>query len=383
MNSLGPRRIFALVDALGWPYVEQSDFLSDVLPHRTRLRTVLGFSSGAVPTILTGKLPAQTGRWNLFYYDPGHSPFRWLRRFSFLPDAVLEHRVTRKLLKEMGRRLLGLGPLFECCVSPRFLPWFNWAEKRNLYAPGGVDGLPSIFDELERGGISYRVYSYHHCSDSEMFRQAQRDLEQSDATFYFLYLSEMDMFLHQYCHDPARVAERLEWYGKELRSLLGLARRCHPDSSLAVFSDHGMAKVSNHFDVVGEIDKLEWKMPQDYLAVYDSTMARFWFFSKPCRRSISEQLARLDCGRVLSVEELQQLGVFFPDGRYGQLIFLLHPGWLLARSDFHGGGWMPAGMHGYHPDDPDSDAVFLSNAVPALPLRTIADVYDCMRRAMQ
>src|SRR5439155_6518704 len=97
-------QVFVLIDALGWRILEGRDFLSDLLPYRAPLRTVLGFSSGAIPTILTGLPPAAHSHWNLFYYDPDHSPFRWLRHFQFLPDCVLDHRVTCKLLKELGRR---------------------------------------------------------------------------------------------------------------------------------------------------------------------------------------------------------------------------------------------------------------------------------------
>jgi hypothetical protein len=128
-STLGSKpqvHLFVLIDALGWTYIQDREFLPDLLPYRQPLRTVLGFSSGAIPSILTGVPPSQTGHWNLFYYDPQHSPFRWLRYFSFLPDRVLQSRITRKLLKEMGRRVLGLGPLFECCVTPRLLRYFNW-----------------------------------------------------------------------------------------------------------------------------------------------------------------------------------------------------------------------------------------------------------------
>ncbi len=71
--------IFVLIDALGWQYLEGREFLNDVLAYRAPLQTVLGFSSGAIPTILTGAPPAVTGHWNLFYYDPAGSPFLWLR----------------------------------------------------------------------------------------------------------------------------------------------------------------------------------------------------------------------------------------------------------------------------------------------------------------
>lgn len=372
--------VFVLIDALGWRLLKGREFLSDLLSYRLPLRTVLGFSSGAIPTILTGVPPSRNGHWNLFYYDPEGSPFRWLRHFQFLPDRVLDHRVTRKLLKEFGRRALGLGALFECSVSPRLLPWFNYVEKRNIYDPGGIAGAPSIFDQLAEKGIPYRVYSYHQWKDQEICERAKADLRTSDAAFFFLYLSEMDMFLHDHCTNPEEISRKLDWYDAELRKVFMLARELDPESSLTVFSDHGMTPVRNHHDVVREVQSLGLRMPEDYLAVYDSTMARFWFFAQQAREAVVARLEALRCGRVVPDEELQQLGVFFADRRYGQVIYLMHPGWLLSRSDFNGRGWNPVGMHGYHPDDPYSDGVFLSNQPPR-GVRTVGDVYQCMQEA--
>src|SRR5260370_17300529 len=109
---------FVLIDALGWKLLKGREFLSDLLPYRRPLRTVLGFSSGAIPTILTGRPPVQTGHWNLFYYDPKASPFRWLRHFGFLPDRLLDHRVTRNLLKKLAQLLFSLGPLSHYSPCP-------------------------------------------------------------------------------------------------------------------------------------------------------------------------------------------------------------------------------------------------------------------------
>ena len=75
------------------------------------------------------------------------------------------------------------------------------------------------------------------------------------------------------------------------------------------------------------------------------------------------------------------MGVLFEDRRYGEVIFLLHPGWMISQSDFNGPGWMPAGMHGYDPADAHSDAVFLSNWLPVFPVQAVQDIYRCMSEA--
>lgn len=376
------RCVFVLIDALGWKFLEGREFLSDLLPFRAPLRTVLGFSSGAIPTMLTGVPPCENGHWNLFYYDPQGSPFRWLRYFSFLPDRILDNRVSRKLVKELGKHVLGMGQNFDCCVSPRLLPWFNFVERRNIYEPGGIAGTKSLFDQLVEKGISYRSYTYHDWNDEEILRRALADIDADQASFFFVYLSEMDLLLHNQWANPEPLAAKLNWYANRLRDLFETARRHDPEALFIITSDHGMTPVRAHYDLVRDIESLRLSMPGDYLAVYDSTMARFWFFSDRGRYEITALLDKLDCGRVLSDHELRHLGILFPDRRYGELIFLLHPGWLLLHSDFNGPGWVPAGMHGYHPDDPYSDAIFLSNRKPSCEVQTIADVYRCMQAAV-
>lgn len=378
-----PLRIFVLIDALGGECPAARDWLADLCPYRASLRTILGFSSGAIPTILTGQPPAATGHWNLFYFDPAGSPFRWLRHLDFVPRRLRNGRLERKALTLAGRHLLGLGPLFECGVEPSLARWFNWVEKNDIFAPGGIWGAPSIFDELAAKGFSYRVYTYRHFTDEQALLAARADVAASDARFYFLYLSELDGFLHFHCQDQRAIAERLAWYGSQLRALYAAARQRSQEVMLTIFSDHGMTPVIRRVDLAGEIGRLSVEAPRDYLAVYDSTMARFWFFSERGRRAILDCLSRQTCGRLLNDAELDRQGVFFPDRRFGQAIFLLSPGCMMARSHFNGAGWDPAGMHGYEPDDPDSRAIFLSDRQPPRAMSSIADIHACLRLGVE
>ena len=189
----------------------------------------------------------------------------------------------------------------------------------------------------------------------------------------------MDAFLHMHCQEPEEVKKKLAWYAAELRRLFETALQADPSAGLTVLSDHGMTPVKHHFDLVGAMKRLGFSMPKDYLAVYDSTMARFWFFNERTRGEFTALLSGLECGKILNDAELEEFGILFPDRRYGELIFLLHPTWLIGESNFNGRGWAPRGMHGYHPGDRYSDGVFLSNRPPSAPVRAIQDVYRCMR----
>ncbi len=122
-----------LIDALGWKVLEGQRFLNDLLVYRQPVQTVLGFSSGAIPSLLTGEPPSNHGHWNLFYYDPAKSPFAWMRWLRHFPEKLANHRVTQKLIKETGRRLFHMGPQFECYVKPTLMPFFNWVERRCIY----------------------------------------------------------------------------------------------------------------------------------------------------------------------------------------------------------------------------------------------------------
>jgi predicted AlkP superfamily pyrophosphatase or phosphodiesterase len=274
-----------------------------------------------------------------------------------------------------------MGPLFECAVSPALLPLFNFVEKRNIYAECGIPNSVSIFDLLRAREVPYRVYSYHQFSDARIVEQACSDIQSGNANFFFLYLSEMDHFLHSECDDPRSVTERLAWYDRKLREVFKVAARKDPEMTFTVISDHGMTPVHSQYDLVGKIEALGFSMPKDYLAVYDSTMARYWFFNEEARRLIVAELEHTSCGRIVKDSELDRLGILFPDRRYGEIVFLLDPGWLLTTSDFNGNGWHPVGMHGYHPSDSHSDAICLSNQHPRPKLSTIADIYRCLAEA--
>jgi hypothetical protein len=370
-----------LIDALGWQILQDQPFLDDVLPNRQPLETVLGFSSGAIPSILTGQPPSVHGHWNLFYYDPGKSPFAWLRGLRHFPEALVNHRVSQKLIKETGKMFFHMGPQFECYVKPTLMPYFNWVERTCIYEPGGISGAPSIFDRLVENGIPYRAYSYHHWNDQEILELAQRDMENSDAEFFFVYLCELDAELHAFWAHPERLKSMLANYETKLRRLCETALSIDPEASISLFSDHGMAPVTHRYDLMKDIDALNLKMPDDYLVVYDSTMARFWFFNEQARMRVEGCLAGQTCGRMLEDAEQQRLGIYFSDRRFGETIFLLNSGCMFYRSDFHSGNWLPTGMHGYHPSDRYSDAVFLSNRATASKMSTIRDIYGHMERA--
>jgi hypothetical protein len=148
---------------------------------------------------------------------------------------------------------------------------------------------------------------------------------------------------------------------------------------LYIFSDHGMANCNEFLDLQAQINALGLRMGKDFAVVYDSTMARFWFFNDRARQKVIEKLEQVPQGRVLSDLELRKLHAHFDDGHFGQLIFLVREGVLIVPS--HMGERPIRAMHGYHPDDPQSYAALLTNQseIPAS-VQAIPDIYRLMVR---
>jgi len=364
--------LVVLIDALGWSYLKDRDFLPDILSFRTEVRTVLGFSCGAIPTLLSGLTPAQSGHWNLFYYSPERSPFRWVRLLSPLPNRLLNNRVVRRGVRFISQRLSQFGGYFQIYGVPtELLPYFDICEKEDIYKPGGVPG--SIFDQLKEAGIPYRSYSYHEFSDEGILREASRDLKDRKYDFYFVYLSELDAFLHDWCGDKQRVDKQIDRYSRWLRELYATATQTSGEVDFFVLSDHGMTPKRAGFDLIKEIASLELTVPRDYIGLYDSTMARFWFFNPAAEARIAQRLNALSCGHILDANEKRRFGIDFGDNRFGDAVFLMKPGVVIEPSFW--GRLGPAGMHGFDPEaDPDASAIFFANHDPGQPVRSLHDV---------
>jgi len=375
--------IFVLVDALGWEYIRTRPFLNDIAKYRGELTTILGYSSGAIPAILTGALPASNGHWNLFYHDSVSSPFRWARPLSLLPSALLNNRISRKIINWAAHHLTGYeGYFYLYAVPVELLPYFSYCEKRDIFRPGGINQGKSIFDTLEEYKIPFRSYTYHRYSkDYRIIQQVMRDIGQDDCAFYFLYLNEIDMFLHRHCHEPDRVDEKVALYDRWLRELYRRAQAVRDDVQMYVFSDHGMVPTKSTHDLWSAIKRLGFHVPQEYLPFYDSTMARFWFFSDQAREGIVAYLASLSCGRILSEAELKELGLDGPHSHRGDVVFLMNAGCLIVPS-FLGRGTL-AGMHGFHPSVPYSSGALLATVKPPMLVTTITDVHKLMESAIK
>jgi len=370
--------IFVLVDGLGWQWLESISFLKNQAPYRRSLATTLGFSAGAIPSILTGRYPDDHGRMAMFHRVPrAKSPFRNFAWLCSMPPALVENRYLRHVVEYGVKGLYGFGGHFDLYAIPlRYLPMLDVCEKHDIYQPGGISGSTTIFDRLETNGVPYRTYSYHQAPDFQLLETLDRDVSQGAASFYFVYLAGVDAFLHAHADQPARVADLLGQYEQRLSKVYETAAARHGKVRFHLFSDHGMAPTRRTVDIMATLAALPFKVPRSYLVLVDSTMARFWFSDGAAHEAVHKALSNCDYGHWLDQTELRGLNAYFPDDRYGEEIFLLNEGVVAEPS--HMGAEAPRGMHGFHPLAPHSFASFISSEDYDGNLKSITDIFQVM-----
>lgn len=377
--------IFVFVDALGWELAWQRNFLADMLPYRQKCETLLGYSCTCDPTILTGKLPCEHGHFSFFVFAPGESPFRWARFLAWMPQAIAAHHRVRNQLSRMVARKMGWNGYFQLYSTPfHRLPLLDYTEKRDIYEPGGIlGGQPAIFEFWKQTGVPW-MRSDWRAGDEANVRALAGSLNEGRIRLAYLFNAGLDAVMHAHTTSGNRTDQaflRLEGW---LRELDAIAKKRYEVVRWHVFSDHGMADTRCCSRMMPEFETAftRFQYGKDYAAVWDSTMARFWFpGGAKVRESIEKWLQARSEGRVLSDAELEKWGCLFPDRRYGELFFLLREGTIFAPS-FMNLGRVPA-MHGFDPELKSSAACWLTSHPVGNPPRRIDEIYQVMHAAAQ
>jgi predicted AlkP superfamily pyrophosphatase or phosphodiesterase len=372
--------LFVFIDACGWEIIKDDPFVRKFAPVRKKLESVFGYSSACVPSILSGRWPAEHRNWSYFVYDPARSPFKHLRWLRFLPRKVTSRRIVRRQISRLIKLQLGFRGYFDLYNIPfDIVGSYDFTEKKSPLKPGGMNRGTNIFDYLQEKAIPYHV-SQPEEPEADNLESLIRDIESEQIDFAFLYWAGLDGLLHRVGNQSPEISPKLRQYEAWIEKLMEAAGRHYAKVQLYVFSDHGMANCDELLDLRSRVNNLPVRSGRDYAVVYDSTMARFWFFNEEARRQVADLLSTVPQGRIIPDSELEAMGAFFPDRYFGELIFLVKEGVLIVPSDM---GERPIrAMHGYHPSDKQSYAVICTNE-PAIPDETAAipDVFRLMTRA--
>jgi hypothetical protein len=373
-----PIMMVVLVDALGWTLAGEDPAFAPRLSQRRPLATVLGFSSGALPTAFTGRLPREHGRW-LMYRRAAEAGvfhgFEWLR---LLPARVRRSwRLTRWLTAWVERR--GVRGYFNLYDVPREeLVEFDLPERDDIFRPGGLP-CDSLWDALERQRVPWRGWNWRTPEDVAR-AEALDCLERGGHDFLFLYSAALDALLHREGSRGAGVRASLARWSAWFDEAAAAAVRGGREPWLYLCSDHGMVDVTASVDVMGRLARLPWRQGRDYLAFFDSTFARFWWRTPAARAPVLAALAAEPRGHWLSPAELAHEGADFADHRYGDDLYLLEPGALIVPS--YMGHEPVAAMHGYAPSHPDMAGVLAANRPLPADVTQLSHLRDFLEREL-
>lgn len=373
--------LFVFADALGWVQAERRRLLADLLPHRAPCDTLLGYSCTCDPSILTGKLPHEHGHFSFFVFAPERSPFRAARWLGWLPGTLAAHHRVRNVVSRWWARRLGYTGYFQLYSVPfRRLPWLDYTEKRDLYEPGGIiGGQETIFAHWQRSGLPWSRSDWRK-GDAENVARLKAELAEGRVRLSYLFTAGLDAVMHAHGTTGAAVDTAFARFAGWMEEIHAVARDHYEEVRLHVFSDHGMANTTATSPMLREFESLGLRYGTDYAAVWDSTMVRFWFPGGPSVLTrVASWLATRSEGRVLTDTELVAHGCHFPDGRYGELWYLLNNGVIFAPS-YMNQRRVP-GMHGFDPAEPDSQACWLTNHSDYTAPRRIEQIFDVMRAA--
>lgn len=372
--------LFVFIDAFGWEVFKQHPaFLEGELQITTPLNTIQGYSCTCDPTIISGKLPSEHGHLSFFSYSPEKSPFAWCRIFSLLPSFLTIRGRVRRYISKFVQRVHGYTGYFQLYNVPfNYLHLFDYSEKRDIYQPGGLNsGVPTIFDHWRENKTPFSLSDWRR-PEIENLQRATDDIRRGEIRAAYVYLASLDGVMHTLGTQHQNVDEKIRWYDQQLRELLKVGRANYDSVRLHIFSDHGMTNVHTDYDLIGKLNAAGLKFNRDYAAMFDSTMARFWFLREGVESTIRQTLSKDTMGRFLSEDEEKSEGIYFADRRYGEAMFLLDPGVLMVPSFM--GNTHIAGMHGYSPKDKDSVAFFGSTANLESPPERLDDLYRLMHQ---
>ena len=368
--------IFLFIDALGWKIINDHQFMVDLFPYRRKIFMQFGYSSSAIPTILSGKTPAEHGHLGLFRFAPDHSPFKKLSRLAWLfkPESFWNRGRVRHHLSKILKRLYGFTGYFQLYRMPIWkLKFVDYCEKRDLFVAGGMENIANLHDTLSGKGVDFHISDWH-LSDDKNYIAAEKAIEDGK-NFLFVYTASFDGVLHDKISDVPAITAKLDEIRRQIEHLYRKAEEYAENVHFTVISDHGMTPLAGTVNIMDAVEKSGLVFGKDYGACFDSTMARFYYLNEKAEPVISGLMKKFP-GHFLSKEEESKYGIYRTDRIFGDAIFLLDAGIQIVPSDM---GDKPLnGMHGFAPENEHSFAMILSNTPIPEKVENVADYFNFM-----
>ncbi len=377
--------VFIFIDSFGYELLKKHPNIHPELKYKKSVKMQFGYSSTAIPSILTGESPTTHGQFTFFYHlkNQKETMFSFFDSFIFklIPKFISTRRRFRVLISRMFKSFFNIRGYFDLYAVPfSKLKFFHYSEMKDLFDENAFEKCKNLKDVLKEKKVKHFISNWRQ-TEQENFRDLKATLDEGEKEFIFAYFAGLDGVQHMHTKNSTITDNKIEYYKENLSAIFEILKRKYKEYNVAIFSDHGMTSLTDTIDLQSEIKQLGLVEGKDFLSFLDSTMARFWFYTDEARDEVCNLLNSKKYGKILSEKELSSWGIDFKDHRYGDAIFLLDPGVQLAPSDM-GRDPLP-GMHGYSPDHEDSDAIWLSNYEPKKYPIEVKEIYNCMMEKIE
>lgn len=348
------RVLVVFIDSLGPDQLNGMDESFRFLPYSKTLHGILGYSSGALPTVLTGATQEEHGRMCLFSarQDGQTSILRPLKWLGLLPKVVHERsrvrRVAEKALAKVAR-LEGYVALHK--VPPELFEWLDMPERDDMFQAADIGGVRTFLADARDAGLS--VYSAPwQLPEKQRWEHSLAALRSQKPDLAFLYATELDGVMHQEGPNAPVVTDVVCRITAHIERARDIMSTDGASLTTLVVGDHGMAEVSNIVDprkMLARVGNLR--------LFVDSTMIRAWGSDSDLCKLRLEIEKESWSGKWLAGAELASRKVPKHDV-FGRAIYVLEQGSIFAPS-FLGG--RIAGMHGYDINCSCSKAALVSD----------------------
>jgi Type I phosphodiesterase / nucleotide pyrophosphatase len=363
IDALGPAQLARLRERLPW------------LSHTRSLAGELGYSSGALATLLTGEAPASHGRMCLFSRRANGEPplLAPLRLLGLLPRLVHERSRVRRLVAKAFARHASLTGYFALHrVPPSMFAFLDVPERDDLFRADTIAGCPTFLSLARQAGVDVMAAPWQ-LPEAARWEEATREIRARKPRLSLLYASDLDAALHREGSGSRAAEAVLDATARRVEqareALDGAA-----DVTTIVVGDHGMADVVEVIDPRALCARLG-----DARVFVDSTMLRIWGDARALDAARFLLTRAALPGRFLDRPALATRGAPTEGDPYGAAIFVLDEGRIFAPS-FVGG--RVRGMHGYDVASPSASAALASDAPLPEGTRSLRDVAPLVTSAL-
>jgi predicted AlkP superfamily pyrophosphatase or phosphodiesterase len=315
----------------------------------TNLKPIFAFR-GIEATMFTGLSPDVHNVWTEFCFkrkrviDKKDLLLQQIvRPMDLLPDDWLRSRAKYLLEKYVFKKSYRLPNLIPAAA----LPYIEASQKKDITEVEALGKVQTVFDIFRKFGIPFVFIEPSSATGDLGVLKKARNLIKKDMNcrFWYLELNHLDFLGHRFGPVPSRFSDYLIALDSHIEQIITLLKEKHKNLNILVLADHGMSKVNRTINIIKGLDQLRSKRYEDYIFFADSTMARFWFFSKKARIEIMNYLRSVAFAHILTKTERSLLKVPF-DLKYGETICALDEGVVIYPDFFHA-GFLVKGMHGY------------------------------------